>query len=67
MTTSTRRSDPRSGDSLLAEQEGIHLEVKAGKIAQGAVWQRSIGNFPEHLAGFSENGIFHGIATCTNK
>jgi hypothetical protein len=28
----------------------------------GAVWQRSIGNFSEHFEGFSEHGIFHGIA-----
>ena len=29
----------------LQEQEGIHLEVKARKVALGAVYQCSIGNF----------------------
>jgi hypothetical protein len=46
----------------LQEQEGIHLEVKARKVALGVVvWQRSIGYFSEHFEGFSEHGIFHGI------
>jgi hypothetical protein len=44
----------------LQEQEGIHLEVKARKVAQGAVDQCSIGNFSEHFEGFSEHDIFHG-------
>jgi len=34
---------------------------------RGAVWQRSIGNFIEHLEGFSEHGIFHGITAYPNK
>jgi hypothetical protein len=42
----------------LQEQEGIHLEVKARKIAQGAVWQRLISYFSGQLAGFFEHGIF---------
>jgi len=45
----------------LQEQEGIHLEVKARKVALGAVYQCSIGNFFELFEGFSEYGIFHGI------
>ena len=49
----------------LQEEEGIHLEVKARKIAQEvAVWQRSIGNFSEHFEGISEHGVFHGITIC---
>jgi hypothetical protein len=36
------------------------VEVKAWKVAWGAVWQRSIVKFFEHFEGFSE----HGIATC---
>jgi hypothetical protein len=52
----------------LQEQEGIHLEVKARKIAQEvAVWQRSIGNFSEHFEGISEHGIFHGITSYANN
>ncbi len=52
----------------LQEQEGIHLEVKARKVAQGvAVWQRSIGNFFEHFEGFSEHGIFFGITAHNNN
>jgi len=27
------------------------------------LWQRSIGNFSGKFEGFSEHGIFHGIAT----
>ncbi|MEX2516093.1 MAG: hypothetical protein WD572_04145 [Gammaproteobacteria bacterium] len=50
----------------LQEQEGIHLKVKARKVARGAVWQRSIVKFFEHFEGFSEQGIFHDIATYTN-
>jgi hypothetical protein len=42
----------------LQEQEGIHLKVKGGKVAQGTVWQRSIGYFSGQLAGFFEHGIF---------
>jgi hypothetical protein len=34
---------------------------------RGAVWQRSIGNFIEHLEGFSEHGISHGITAYPNK
>jgi hypothetical protein len=45
----------------LQEQEGIHLDVKARKVAWSAVWRCSIGNFFEHFEGFSEHGIFHGI------
>jgi hypothetical protein len=52
----------------LQEQEGMHLEVKARKIAQEvAVWQRSIGNFSEHFEGISEHGIFHGITSYANN
>ena len=46
----------------LQEQEGVHLVVKARKVAYSAVCQCSIGNFFEHFEGFSEHGIFHGIA-----
>jgi hypothetical protein len=45
----------------LQEQEGIHLEVKARKVAWGVVLWRSIGNIFEHFEGFFEHGIFHGI------
>ncbi len=45
----------------LPEQEGILLEVKARKVAQGDVYQCLIGNFFKHFEGFSEHGIFHGI------
>ena len=45
----------------LQEQEGVHLEVKARKVTEGAVYQCSIGNFFKHFEGFSEHGISHGI------
>ena len=46
----------------LQEQEGIHLEVKARKVAWSAVWRCSVCKFFEYFEGFSEHGIFHGIA-----
>jgi len=44
----------------------MNQEVKIRKVALGAVWRRSIGDFFEHFEGFSEHGIFHGITTHTN-
>ncbi len=46
----------------LQAQEGIHQEIKARKVTQGAVYQCSTCNFLEPFEGFSEHGIFHGIA-----
>ena len=43
--------------SYLQEQEGIHLEVKARKVAWGDVWQRFVGNFSWRLATNAEHGI----------
>ncbi len=44
----------------LQEQEGIHLEVKARKVSQGACIRAQSAHF-EHFQGFFEHGIFHGI------
>jgi hypothetical protein len=37
------------------------LEIKARKVAWGAVWQHSIGKCSEHFEGFSGHGICHDI------
>ncbi len=46
---------------FLRKQDGVHLEVKSRKVAWGAVYQRSIGNFFELFEEISEQGIFNGI------
>jgi hypothetical protein len=66
MRMSGPKSNPRESKLFaviryLQEQEGIHLEVKALKVASGAAWRCSISNFVEYFEGFSEHGIFHGI------
>jgi hypothetical protein len=44
----------------LQEQEG-NLEVEARKVAWGAIWQCSTGNFFELFEEIPEHGILHGI------
>jgi hypothetical protein len=53
--------------SYLQGQEGIHFEVKAWKVSQGALWQCSVGNLFGRLAINIEYGIFHGISTHENR
>jgi hypothetical protein len=42
----------------LQEQEGIHLEVKARKVAQGCCMAAFNRQFSGQLAGFFEHGNF---------
>jgi hypothetical protein len=47
--------------SYLLEQEGIHLEVEARKMAEVACVSAFFGNFQWRIPTISEHGVFHGI------